>query len=448
LKYTWGYIQGYKNLLFYLMKKNLYYLSAILLFVSCVENKNNNGNTNIKYSHYDIQLYVDPDDQFIKVKGNLKYLVETDSLDVLSFKLHEQLIINKFSVNGDSTYEIDTISNKIRWIPNAINIIYQTKENFKKGDILNVDFSYEGIISRWSPWSANVIGPEWIEMGLYLPWYPSFYGPFTYRVSIDIEPRFNVFAIGKATVKDNKRIFETNIPVGDLIICASKDLNVRKIELMNHSFKIVNCTLSDATIDSIQNDIKHFYQLYNEWFGRIEEQDMCLVISKREKGGGYARKGGLFLGGINHTDYIDNRLAYNRYLGHEIAHFWWTGAENNWEDWLNESFAEYSALMLIKELVGTEEFISRLSKKRDESSNTPPIWELDRNSSSTQLVLYSKGVVLLNELDDKIGNKRFLELCREVIRKNINNTSDFLNLLKEREGQEIGNWFEQSLKTR
>ena len=430
------------------MKKILYYLSAILLVVSCSENKSINGSINAKYAHYDIQLNIDPDEQFIKVIGKLKYMVETDSLDVLSFKLHEQFIINTFSVNGDNSYEIDTITNKIRWIPNAINIVYQAKETFKKGDILNVDFSYEGIISKWSPWSANVIDSEWVEMGLYFPWYPSINDPFTYKVSINITPGYNVFAMGKATQKGEMKIFEASYPMDDFIICAAKDLNIRNIELMNNSFQIVNSTLSDATIDSIQKDIKHFYQLYNEWFGMIEQQDMCLVISKRDKGGGYARKGGLFLGGITDTDYISNRAAYNRYLGHEIAHFWWTGAENNWEDWLNESFAEYSALMLIKELVGTEEFISRLSKKRDESSNSPPIWELDRNSSSAQLVLYSKGVVLLNELDDKIGNNRFLELCSERISLNINNTNDFLKLLRDREGKEIGDWFEQSLKTR
>ncbi len=430
------------------MKIIIYYFTALLLFVSCDENKTIKGIDSIKYSHYDIQLIIEPDEQFIKVIGSLKMPIEKDSLDELSFNLHKQFTISKFSVNGDNSYKLDTTSTKIRWLPYAMKIVYQAKKNFHKGDLVNVEFSYEGKITQWPPWSANVIGPEWVEMGLYFPWYPSIYGPFTYSVSVDIEPDYGVFAMGEALEKDNKKFFEANFPVDDFIICASKDLKVRETQLLNHSFQIVNCTLSNETIETIQIDIKQVYQFYNEWFGKIEEHDMCLVVSKREKGGGYSRKGGLFLGGISDSNYFNDRTVYIRYLAHEIAHFWWYGAENNWEDWLNESFAEYSAMMIIRELVSKEEFFSRLNNKRGESSNTPPIWGLNRNDPSAQQVLYSKGVVLLNELEEKIGNDRFLELCSARISMNINSTADFLNLVSDREGKKIGDWFEQSLKTK
>jgi hypothetical protein len=304
----------------------------------------------------------------------------------------------------------------------------------------------EGKITKWPSWSANVIDSDWIEMGLYFPWYPSFYGSYTYRVAVDIDPAYNVFAIGDAIEKDNKRIFETKYPVGDFVVCASKDLTVRETELLDHSFKIVNCTLSDETVDTIQSDIQHFYQFYSKWFGDAELEDMCLVLSKRNKGGGYSRKGGIFLGGVSDSSFLNDRTDFIRYVGHEIAHFWWYGAESNWEDWLNESFAEYSAMMVIRELRSEEEFNAMLNAKKSKSNQSPPVWELPRNSSSAELVLYSKGAVLLNELEEKIGNENFLKLCKARISKNIKNTSDFLDLLKDSEGQEIADWFEQSLK--
>ena len=430
------------------MKNVIYYLIFILLFVSCIENKSNNHLNNIEYSHYDIQLTIDPVEQSIKVIGSLNFLVEQDSLDVLSFNLHEQFEVNTFSVNGNNSYELDTLSTPIRWLPNAMKIVHHTGEKFHKGEIINIDFSYEGKITQWPSWSANVIGPEWVEIGLYFPWYPTFYGPFTYRVSVDIDPSYGVFAVGKSTKKGNKRIFETNLPMNDFIICASQDLNIRKSKLLNHSIQIVNSTLSETTIDKIQIDLKKFYERYTKWFGIIEEHDMSLVISKRDKGGGYTRKGGLFLGGISDSDYLNNRAGYISYLGHEIAHFWWRGAENNWEDWLNESFAEFSAMNLVRELVSEEEYSSQMKKKRDESEDIPPIWEMERNSPFAEKVLYSKGVVLLKELEEKIGNNNFLELCQARINKNINNSQNFLNLLEDREGKEIKEWFEQSLKTK
>jgi hypothetical protein len=329
-----------------------------------------------------------------------------------------------------------------------MKITYQTKNKLNKGDVLNIEFSYQGKITQWPSWSANVIGADWVEMGLYFPWYPSISDQFTYKVSVDIEPEFNVFAIGKSTEKDNKKVFETDFPVSDFIICASKDLTIRETQLLNQSFQIVNSSLSEAIVDSIQTDIEDFYLSFSNWFGKIKVQDMCLVISKREKGGGYSRKGGLFLGGMSDSSYLNKRIDYVKYIAHEISHFWWSGAPGNWEDWLNESFAEFSALILIRELHSKEEYNSRIKIKIDESKNTPPIWGISRNDTQATKVFYSKGVVLLSELEQKIGNKKFLELCRARIDKKVNNTKNFLNLLSNIGGKEISAWFEQSLKTR
>jgi aminopeptidase N len=430
------------------MKKLTFYLAVIALFYACNKDKSKNSTTNLQFSHYDIQLKIDPASQFISVNGNLKLLIEKDSLDTIQFKLNKQFKISSFSVNGDTSYLLDSTTILERWLPNALRILYKGSKTFHNGDIIDVQFSYEGRITNWSPWSGNVIGTEWVEIGLYFPWYPSINNPFTYRVTIDIPPAYNVFSMGKYTEMDNKKIFENNYPVEDFIICASKDLTITESTLLNHSFRIVNSTLADTTIDSIQQDITHYYQLYNKWFGEPEVQDICLVISKREGGGGYARKGALFLGGINDTVYFNNKDAYNRYFGHEIAHFWWHGSEGDWEDWLSESFAEYSAMMLIRELIDEKEFDSSLSKKISKIINTPPVWGLDKSSPDLQVILYSKGVILLSELEEKIGYERFLKLCRARLNGNIKNSQEFLNLLEEREGIEIKEWFEQSLKTK
>ena len=430
------------------MKKHLFYLIAIAFFVVSSENKGSPNLDELEYSHYDVQLKIIPEEQFIKVSGSLKYLVRQDSLDELSFNLHKKMVISNFSVNGDASYQLDTSNTNIKWLPDAMQIKYRTKKKFYKRDILNVEFSYQGKINTWPDWSANVITPDWVEMGLYFPWYPSIYGEFTYKVSVDISPGYKVFAVGEVSKENNKKVFETDFPVYDFIICASKDLTVRETKLLGQSFKIVNSTLSDAIVDSIQIDIENIYNLYSNWFGKIKVHDMCLVISQRDKGGGYSRKGGLFLGGLSDSSFLNERTDILQYIAHEIAHFWWHGAANTWEDWLNESFAEYSAMNLIKEIRGKKEFYTWLNIKRDESFNTPPIWGMSRNDPAAQQVLYSKGVVLLNELEEKIGRDKFLKLCRTRIDKQINNTSDFLTLIKDTGGKQISDWFEQSLKTR
>jgi hypothetical protein len=430
------------------MKKHLSCLSALVFLVAFAECNGNPDSAKLEYSHYDIQLKIVPAEQFIKVSGSLKYLVTKDSLDELSFNLHKKLVISNFSINGDNFYQLDTSNTHVRWLPDAMRIVYPAKRIFHKGDVLDVEFAYEGRITEWPDWSANVITSDWVEIGLYFPWYPSIYDAFTYKVAVDIDPRYNVFAIGESTEEGNKKVFEADFPVDDFIICASKDLTVRETKLLNQSFKIVNCTLSDATVDSMQTDIDNIYRLYSSWFGKIQVRDMCLVISKRDKGGGYSRKGGLFLGGVSDSSYLNERTDFIQYVAHEIAHFWWYGAATNWEDWLNESFAEYSSMRVIRELRGKEEFNAKLNTKRTEATNTPPIWGLSRNDPSAEQVLYSKGVVLLNELEERIGENKFLELCRARIDKEINSTADFLDTIKDIGGKKIADWFEQSLRNR
>jgi hypothetical protein len=105
-------------------------------------------------------------------------------------------------------------------------------------------------------------------------------------------------------------------------------------------------------------------------------------------------------------------------------------------------------MRVVKELRGKEEFDIKLNTKRTESSNTLPIWGMSRNDPSAEQVLYSKGVVLLNELEEKIGENRFLELCRARIDKKINSTADFLDLIRAIGGEEIAGWFEQSSRSR
>ncbi len=74
--------------------------------------------------------------------------------------------------------------------------------------------------------------------------------------------------------------------------------------------------------------------------------------------------------------------------------------------------------------------------------------KISRNDSQAEQVLYGKGVILLNALEQKMGKNKFLELCKARIDKKVTNTEDVLKLIHNISGKEIADWFEQSLKTR
>ena len=145
-------------------------------------------------------------------------------------------------------------------------------------------------------------------------------------------------------------------------------------------------------------------------------------------------------------------VSYNSVL----RTLWWRiAATNSWEDWLNESFTEYSALLLLREALGEDEFQTRLSQERASIVGTAPIWGFDRSNTLTEArrseveaILYNKGPLLLQELTERVGQSAFLAWCRALVSRNITTTEAALALLRDQEGPEVGQWFEELLTQR
>jgi aminopeptidase N len=197
----------------------------------------------------------------------------------------------------------------------------------------------------------------------------------------------------------------------------------------------------------LSTDIKEILTTFNQWFSG-SNTSICLVESLREKGGGYARLGGMYLNGLNQTSYFKKRKGYTRYLSHEIAHLWWHRANtNSWQDWLNEGFAEYSALMVLREQYGPVYFDKWLDLKKKKIKDTEPVWHCDRNGKNAYAILYSKAPVLLNKLEQKIGQKKFKKLMKGMLRNQVSTTAEFLDLLEKQQGSETKKWFTTELKS-
>jgi len=115
---------------------------------------------------------------------------------------------------------------------------------------------------------------------------------------------------------------------------------------------------------------------------------------------------------------------------------WWANAPvNSWEDWLNESFAEYSALMAVRELFGTGRFQNIIAGKRKRSEGMPPIKGIKRNDERAFTVLYDKGCLVLYELEQMAERKEFIGLLRKTFQQKVSSTEEFVELV----GAEVSN---------
>ena len=140
-----------------------------------------------------------------------------------------------------------------------------------------------------------------------------------------------------------------------------------------------------------------------------EDIYMKFLLSASGTSGGYSRKNFIMLSSRTFNEYVLKNTA------HEIGHFWWNKAPvESWHDWLNESFAEFSALQYIRHARG--ESLCRLHRRyRKETRHIRPIWGIDRNDREAHLALYRKGSVLLADLLVRVGEEPFFNFLAGVI---------------------------------
>lgn len=400
----------------------------------------------LDFPHYNINLSIDPTEQYIEVDCYWDIPCDIRGNTIL-FYLHNQLQIEELTINRNESFTITEDSSDINYMPYATRYYLNTQGLKNKKATLHL--KYSGRITEWEDLSSSVIGENWTEMGCYLPWYPYCpdYKPFTYKVEILTSGEYRPFLMGSETLDDNWAIYETVTPTNDIVLCASKSVKTEKKEIFQYKISFAYSTLSDILIDTITSDIREILALYNRWFPPGGER-LCIVESMRDKGGGYARLGGIYLPGLTCSEYYESRKEYTRYLAHELSHLWWYRANpNTWEDWLNEGLAEYSALMVLREIYGQEDFEYWIHKKQNHSDDIQPVYMHNRNSQQAFSILHDKMPILLHELERKIGTDSFEQLLWNLITSRASNTYDFMDVLENLEGKEITEWFMAKLKS-
>lgn len=404
--------------------------------------------------HYEIDLAVDPQKGYIAVKGTLMLNSVPENADSLGFYIDKGVNVEQFTINKSQVAIVDTASSDNRFLPNARKVYFKFPKDFDRYALLVIQFAYEGKLSEIPKQGANRIGENWTELGLYIPWFPFNYeelGPFTYSVNVKANQKYTVFGIGNIAKENDLTNLSSAIPTNDIVVCLSEDIQIFETEMGNNRLKIFHKNFPDTLLSKMSGEVIQMFNRFNSWFGAID-MDISIIETQRIQGGGYARIGGLVLSGINPAKFDKQIVYYHQFFAHELAHLWWHKASaTTWHDWLNESFAEYSSLMSLKETFGQDTFDQYIAHKNKILEGTPPVWELDRNNVDNEIayqVLYNKGPLLLNELESKIGNDKFCLLCNSMIKNGTNTTEDFIKLLAQEVNPETAKWFEELLRTR
>lgn len=399
---------------------------------------------------YDLDVNISPAEGKIESRLRLGYLNPHERTDSVVFFLHRNLAIESFSGEDVKTYSFDTTSvPPFPFTPEAGRLIVKLKTPIDKNETADFRVGYSGRIGTVTPWKINRIREDWVELGLYSPWFP--YDPnqkeLSYKINLKLEGNYEAAANGSVQRKGGA--FEITNPSADndIVIAASKYLRKRNLTGDGFSINLSSAVeIADSTAENILSMGEGIFQNYKKWFGDNNALETSILIAPRETGGGYARKGFIVLSKISDSDFSNSRTDYLRYFAHEIAHLWFYSAPGeSWEDWLNESFAEFAALMTLREMAGGEEFLKRINRKKEKINSLPPIRGIDRKSEQAYGVLYNKGCCRLYELEQEIGKEDFLKLMSWIYVNHISSTESVIEEIEKRFGKNAASDFSAKL---
>ena len=319
------------------------------------------------------------------------------------FSFSTLLTIDRISADTDSEWKIAR-----KWQPqwqhesNEIEVLSQTS-------MRELTIEYHGRIDGW----CNIIEERRIALSAYSAWTvsePSLPVKFLFKLE-NMEDYFIV----NGRYDSTERIWvygEADHDEGNIIALKNGHYHVANAGSFNFYY------LNEAEKAYADNYIYYYADIikyYSSAFGKRDMKKIDIVsLDFAEGGGGYFRRE---LVVIEKTYISEDKNEIEEhtvsFLGHELAHNWFTGASVlSWEDWLNETGAEWAALLYILSL-GNENFLEKRImhlKELEDYLNTPVIKPADLRRPEGGV--HTRGVMMFYEIYREYGAETMLKILQ------------------------------------
>jgi hypothetical protein len=395
---------------------------------------------------YEIEAEIVPQRARLRAHVVMTVVAGEDGLSEVEAVLNRGLAIRSADCEeGVRSFHFDrTAASTYRWAPTAAPLRLELERPLTAGQSAQVVLDYEGTIEP-HPWGVNALADDWVELGLYTAWFP--YDPgsthFTSEVNLKVDPAFTVTGSGSVTRVEGGWRLAQGEPTKDIVVVAARDLRVRRAGDESLAIEVWHTNLKDDA-EGIADAISSVVGSFEAWFGPASARNLTVVFARRTAGGGYSRPGFLSL---LYDPASDDRRGLLKHVAHEVAHFWWHQAPTTtWEDWLNEAFAEYSALLVLRSRYGEKAFTEELARYEQAAAQAPAIWGLARDDDRAYAALYQKGPVLLHGLESEVGEERLLEIMATLASQRVATTAELLSTVESMASRPVREGFEASLK--
>lgn len=289
----------------------------------------------------------------------------------------------------------------------------------------------------------NHLKSDWVELNVDKLWFPKF-GDLDTQLTYDLTIRnfpgdFDLVSHVGSDISRGKGVIhlKSTRPEDEVLILAGRNMEHRPFDDSITFF--VNREVPEAVTQSLGEKVDKTIQFLNDYFGRPRPIDTFKVVIRncpREEIGFQFSRGSMIITGTDFDDYGN--------LAHEIAHFWWTGADFMKEPWMNEAFANYSMLLVLDYF--DEESAQRLTERYTrQSKEAGAVGAATLFSEDAHLTYYVKGTLLLRQLETYIGKDKMRELLEYRVANDIKTTKGFLQAVEKLAGPATRDFFQNLL---
>lgn len=335
--------------------------------------------------------------------------------------------VSEVSFILNSGLEISGISCNEKPVPITVEAEYEPlfcaevkKYSVKCGsDIGAVKIRYGGRINGWH----NIITDNIIELNRYGVWFPCELSQAA-GISAEISGCGEYFLVKG---EFDGKLWHYGADEWDMNL-----ILYRKSILQTVSGKHISIYYADNSLDgaaefskSVFEDVLDYYtkELFRRDYSKHTE--MACLYPALTSGGAYKRDG-LIVCISPGTDEKD-AVGVN---AHELAHEWCTGADvGSWEDWLNETTAEWSMLLYCLDSGKTDIFNAMTEEHLVKASELPPIKTED---GSRPEGVHTKGTALFYELYKAFGAEAIKSVIRIFVGLDVKTTEKLLDEMKVR----------------
>ena len=383
--------------------------------------------------HYSGEINFEPEHGNIDVQWTIS--VHDPKATHLTYVLRSSL--GKVQATGDA---IDSVAVGASESGDDFQQIAITLKPSTKNELRSFDLSYSGVLLPTPMGNRiNQISKDSIELNVDSFWLPMdsrFNQLLTVDLQIGISSDWQAVGAGDIATTENGYQLTNTKPSIDIAFALAKNFVVTKLS----GFTLYDVRQNKFGIDKLSSAADFCVTELNQRYGQSGSlSDISFTINDRPESG-YARGNYIALTDISEAQ--PENLT--QFVCHEIAHNWsGYGKFDTEENWLNEGFAEYVGLMMLRKRFGDDAFKARLEQFRAqiEGKSLGPIWTPELTARPDYLVSYRKAPLVLQELEKRIGSEPFDRFVTAYMTSRTSTTESLLENLTQHTDKSNVEWF-------